>query len=66
MRPLAEGKGGDLESFLPRAGDKGDTLFYLIKGSVTVLIEDDEVVVLGCHGASPWSRNSMTSAIAAA
>lgn len=24
------------------AGDKGDTLFYLIKGSVTVLIEDDE------------------------
>jgi CRP/FNR family transcriptional regulator, cyclic AMP receptor protein len=24
------------------AGDRGDTLFYLIKGSVTVLIEDDE------------------------
>ena len=24
------------------AGDKGDSLFYIIKGSVTVLIEDDE------------------------
>ncbi|MFM7784331.1 MAG: cyclic nucleotide-binding domain-containing protein, partial [Gammaproteobacteria bacterium] len=24
------------------AGDKGDSLFYIMKGSVTVLIEDDE------------------------
>ena len=29
-------------STIIHAGDKGDSLFYLIKGSVTVLIEDDE------------------------
>ena len=29
-------------STIIHAGDKGDSLFYLVKGSVTVLIEDDE------------------------